>query len=85
MTFFLCFFQDLRKITPTSFQPHMTNISNSSHGIFQVRATKSKQYCIHGSPIAITRNDSSEYGASIDLDPQWGMCDDNDFGSERDH
>ena len=83
MKFFLCFFQDLRKITPSSFQPHMTIMSNSSQDIVQVRATKSKQSSIHDSPISISRNDSSKYGANIAPYPQWGMFDDNNLGSER--
>lgn len=76
---------DLRKLTPSSFRPHMNIMSNSSRDIVRAGATKGKQSNIHDSPIATSSNDSSEYGASIAPDPQWGMFDDNDLGSERDH
>lgn len=75
---------DIRQITPSSFQPHMTIMSNSSRDTVRAGAIKSKRSSIHDSPIATSSNASSEYGASIAPDPQWSVFDDNDFGSERD-
>ena len=83
MIFLLCFFQDLRKTTPSSFHPHMTIMSNASLDFVQVRANKSKKSSIHDSLISISSNDSSKYGANIAPDPQWGMFDDNNLGSDR--
>eukprot|EP01018_Ginkgo_biloba_P002513 Gb_23581 [translate_table: standard] len=74
---------DIRRSTPTSFRPHMTNIPTSS--LYSVRsgAIKSKPTSISDSPIATSSNASSEYSASIAPDPEGSEFDDEDFGNGR--
>jgi hypothetical protein len=74
---------DIRRSTPSSLRPLMTNIPTSS--LYSVRsgAPRSRATSISDSPVATSSNASSEHSASIALGPEGSELDDDDFGSER--
>eukprot|EP01018_Ginkgo_biloba_P033846 Gb_23642 [translate_table: standard] len=74
---------DIRRSTPSSLRPLMTNIPTAS--LYSVRsgASKSRTASISDSPIATSSNASSEHSVSIVLGQEGSELDDDDFGSER--
>lgn len=73
---------DIRRSTPNSLRPLMTNIPTSS--LYSVRsgAARSRPTSFSDSPLATSSNASSEHSTIIALGPG-SELDDDDFGSER--
>ncbi|GLJ40775.1 hypothetical protein SUGI_0843240 [Cryptomeria japonica] len=73
---------DIRRSTPSSLRPLMTNIPTSS--LYSVRSgvARSRPASISDSPVATSSNASSEHSVSIALG-LGSELDDDDFGSER--